>query len=141
MQPLLPPLFPPFSCRPGSPVLCNRIRTRMPPPLPTDGGSGFRWHLIWLLQSVSTPLLKSSHTGFCVPGARNNLAEPGVNHHTKKKALQSPVSSQREVGRRRTREVNFKRAFFFPFLNLKKKKRSNASRCLAAFNCPSKLLW
>lgn len=114
-------LVPPFSCcRPGSPVLCNQIRTRMPPPPTPDGGSGFRWHLIWLLRSVSTPLLKSSHTGFCVPGARNNLAEPGVNHHTHtQKAQQSPVSSQREVGRRRTGEVNFKRVFFFPFLNLK----------------------
>lgn len=53
------------------------------PPHPPHGSSEFRSHLIWLLHSVSTPLLKSSHAGFCVPSAQNNLAEPGVNHHHK----------------------------------------------------------
>lgn len=54
-----------------------------------------------LLKSPHASSLSNTHTPFCVPThqAQNTLAKPGVNHYTKS-SLQSPVSSQRAVGRR-----------------------------------------
>lgn len=116
---------------------------------PLSAGSEVRSGLIWLLRSVSTLLLKSSHTGFCVPAAHNNLARAGVDHRTEK-ALQARLVLRRQWGgegglarsdwKRGTGQQG--RSQELPeWGHGKIQKKTKQNNSLAAFDRPSKLLW
>lgn len=149
------PRLPPPTAAAGLGRQCCVIRSgpECPPP-PPNRGSEFRSHLIWLLHSVSTLLLKSSHTGFCVPGAQNTtIWQNAVLISTQKRLHKARLVLRRqwggegglaltEEGEKSNRgKARTSKSPEWGHGKIFYKKRKNASRCLAAFNRPSKLLW